>query len=478
MANAPVPDGASRRAWAILAVVGTSNLQMSMALSMIFVVFPDLERSFPDSSSATLSWAVNIFTIVGASTLVLGSAIAVRYGPKRILLAGIALFTLSSIGAALAPAVGVLVAARVGQALGASLTMPSASGIVFGGFPPERRSVAVATWSAVGAIGAALGPSIGGVLIDLGSWRWAFWLNLPMGLVSFAIAALVLPATPSMSSLRLPDALSGALLFFGMATAVLGLVQSPEWGWADVRTIGAIVVGLALLAFVVRRSAHHPRPLLQLSLFRDRTFGFGNLGLFVLSVSFFGFLLTSVVFLTDVWDWSIRRAGLFTTPLFAATALTSLLAGRLGSRFGYGRVLALGGAIWAAGTVWMALAMPATPDSGLWFMAIVVAGLGSGLLWGGMFAVTLSRLPVAALPLGSGLNQTLQNLGNVLGVAVVVTVLGTTTLADRGAFPAVWFASAAATVVAAAVGMRAFAPGAPSTPAAPAARITRSPGAP
>src|SRR5881394_2812853 len=103
MATAPDPDGASRRAWAILAVVGTSNLQMSMALSMIFVVFPDLERSFPHSSSATLSWAVNIFTIVGAATLVIGSALAVRRGPKRTLLTGLAIFTLSSIGAAVAP---------------------------------------------------------------------------------------------------------------------------------------------------------------------------------------------------------------------------------------------------------------------------------------------------------------------------------------------------------------------------------------
>jgi MFS family permease len=378
------------------------------------------------------------------------------------LLAGLAIFTLSSIGAAVAPAVSVLVAARVGQALGASLAMPSASGIVFTRFPPERRAAAMATWSGIGAVGAALGPSVGGFLIDLGSWRWAFWLNLPLGLLAFTAIAVVVPPTAPLSDLRLPDALSAVLLFFGMAGAVLGLVQSPDWGWADVRTIGAIVAGVALLALVVRRSVHHPRPLLRLDLFREPSFRFGNLGLFVLSVSFFGFILTSVVFLTDVWDWSIRRAGLFTTPLFAGTAVTSVVAGRLGARIGYGRVIAIGGAIWAAGTVWMAVAIPSTPDAGLWFAAIVVTGLGSGLLWGSLFAVTLSRLPIPSMPLGSGLNQTLQNLGNVFGVAVVVTILGETVLGDRGRFPAVWLASAIATVVAAAVGIRAVVEPAPA----------------
>src|SRR5881394_1435857 len=121
MATAPDPDGASRRAWAILAVVGTSNLQMSMALSMILVIFPDLEHSFPHSSSATLSWAVNIFTIVGAATLVIGAALARRWGAKRALLAGSGLFTLASVGAAVSPNVASLIACRVVQALGSSL---------------------------------------------------------------------------------------------------------------------------------------------------------------------------------------------------------------------------------------------------------------------------------------------------------------------------------------------------------------------
>ena len=132
----------------------------------------------------------------------------------------------------------------------------------------------------------------------------------------------------------MPDAASSVLLTVGIGAAVLALVQSPEWGWDDARTIASFVVGFALLTAVVRRSLHHPRPLLELALFRDMRFRIGNIALLVFSISFFGFLLTSVLFLTDVWDYSIRRAGLLTTPVFAGTALMSVVAGRVVRRIG------------------------------------------------------------------------------------------------------------------------------------------------
>jgi EmrB/QacA subfamily drug resistance transporter len=445
-----------RRAWSILAATGVTNLQVAMALSMIFVIFPDLERSFPDASSATLSWAVNIFTIVGAATLVLGSALAYRYGPKQALLAGTALFTFGSIAAALAPNVGTLVACRVVQGLGTSLTIPAGAAIVFHEFPLARRGAAVATWSAVGAVGAALGPSLGGLLIDVGSWRWAFWLNLPVGTISLVAAALVIPATPPHPEVRMPDAVSSVVLFAALGALVLALVQTPAWGWDDARTIIALVAGASMLAMVIRRSTRHPRPLLQLDLFRYRFFGVGNLALTVFSVSFFGLLFTNVVFLTGVWDYSIRRAGILTTPIFVATAVMSVVAGRLGQRVGYRAVMIVGGGLWVVGTLWMALGMHAAPNPGAWLGAIVVVGLGSGLLWGAMMAIIISPLPLASMSAGTGLNQTLQNLGNTLGVAIAVTVLGEITVGDRAGFPALWVASAIVAVVAVAAAMGAI----------------------
>jgi MFS family permease len=142
------------------------------------------------------------------------------------------------------------------------------------------------------------------------------------------------------------------------------------------------------------------------------------------------------------------------------TAVTAALAGRLGASRGYRPVIATGGAVWAAGTAAMALVLTDTPHAGRWIAAVAVAGLGSGLMWGSLFAVTLSSLPVPSLPAATGLNQTLQNLGNVFGVALVVTVLGEVAVGDRGRFPAVWVASAVAMVAAAAVGVRALGTGA------------------
>jgi NTE family protein len=192
----------------------------------------------------------------------------------------------------------------------------------------------------------------------------------------------------------------------------------------------------------------HPRPLLQHGLLRDARFGAGNLALLVFSVSFFGFLLSSVLFLTDVWGYSIRRAGLLTAPVFAATALMSVVAGRAAARVGYLSVMIGGGVLWGAGTMSLAIWMPATPSAARWLGAIGMLGLGSGVLWGAMLALSLATLPVDSMAAGASLSQTLQNIGNTLGVAIMVTALGEVAIGDLGSFPRMWAACAVTTAVA------------------------------
>jgi MFS family permease len=383
--------------------------------------------------------------------LVLGAALAGRWGDKRALLTGTGLFTAASVAAALSPGVPLLILCRTGQALASSLVIPSGAALLYREFPLAKRGLAVTSQSAVGAVGAAAGPSLGGYLINAGSWRWSFWMNLPLGLVAFVVVAIFVKEIPARSSDRLPDATSSVLLTGGIGLAVLALVQSPDWGWGDPRTLAALVAGIALLVVVVRRSVHHPRPLLELALLRDVRFRVGNTALFLLSVSFFGFLLTSVLFLTSVWDYSIQRAGLLTTPIFASTAVMAVVSNRATARVGYRAVLLCGGALWATGTLWLALDMGSTPTPGRWLGGVFTLGIGSGMLWGSMLAVSLATLPTDSLAAATGLSQTVQNIGSTVGVALMITVLGTAVLGETGRFPAVWVMSAIATFVAAAI---------------------------
>ena len=437
-----------RRAWTTFAAVSITNLQMSMALSMVFVVFPDLEDSFAESSKATLSWAVNIFTIVGAATLVLGAALSRRWGDKQTLLAGTALFTTASVAAGAAPTVAVLLACRIVQALGSSLIIPSGAALVFHDFPITRRSIAVSSSAAIGALGAAAGPSLGGVIIQAGGWRWAFLLNLPLGVAAFAVVRKYVRHTEPAPELPLPDAVSSVLLSLGVGSIVLALIEAPDWGWLDPFTVGFVALGLALLAVVARRAFVHPRPLLDLVLLKDARFCFGSSALIVFSVGFFGFLLTSVLFLTDVWDYSIRRAGVLTTPIFATTALMSFVSARLAARVGARAVLAAGALLWVSGTVWLALSVTPAPATSRWLPAVITLGLGSGLLWGSLMTASMATLPTSAMAGGMSLSQTLQNIGNAFGVAVMITVVGPLSVGSLGNFPAAWIASAVITTAA------------------------------
>jgi EmrB/QacA subfamily drug resistance transporter len=448
-----------RRAWLILAVVSFSSFQTAMSLSIIFVIFPALTSSFPGSSTAELSWVVNIFTIVSAATLVLGGVAGERFGRKKILIGATAVFSLASAGAAMAPTVGVLIAFRCVQALATAALLPTANTIVMAQFPPSHRGSAIATWSAVGAFAGAVGPSFGGFLIDVGSWRWAFWMNVPIGAFAVLAARKVIPSSgpgvdPADRMAPWPDIASCVALFAGVAGAVLGLVQSRTWGWDDWRTLAALVVGAALVAWVVARSRRIANPLLRLDLLRYEGFSFGTLSMAVYAVSFFGFQFACVRFLTEVWHHSIFEAGLLATPVFVATSITTAIGGRIGERVGYRWVIVAGSIAWAGACVVMSLELGAARDRSLWLIAVSIAGAGSGFLWGSLFPIIMRQLPVELVPSGAGTNQTVQRIGNSLGVAAVVSVVGATTVADADAFANVFLGCAMLMVVVAAAGVR------------------------
>ena len=227
---------------------------------------------------------------------------------------GVSTFLAASVVCGLAPSVEVLVAARVVQAAGAAILVPTSLALLLPEFPLEQRATATALWGATGAIAAATGPALGGVLVEATSWRWVFFVNLFIGLPALIPARRLLHESREEHPGPLSDILGIVLLVAGVGLLSLGIVKGQQWGWGSARVVGSFVAAaLVLTAFLVR-SARHPAPVIELKLLRVRSFAVANAGVFLFALGFYAVLLANILFLTGVWDWSVLKAGMAVTP--------------------------------------------------------------------------------------------------------------------------------------------------------------------
>ena len=247
-----------------------------------------------------------------AALLVLFGRIAERYRRERGFLLGVALFVAASAACGAASSLPMLVAFRVVQAAGAALLTPTSLGLVLASFPPERRHGAVRTWTAVGGLAAALGPVIGGLLVEA-SWRWVFFVNVPIGLVALVVGWRRLPHVPGQPVSR-PDALAALLVTVGVGLLSLGLVKGGTWGWDDARTVATLCVAAAALALFAAHTAWSRNPLIDRALFRLRPFTGASAVAILFSASFGGMLLSRVLWAQEVWHWSPLTTGLSIAP--------------------------------------------------------------------------------------------------------------------------------------------------------------------
>lgn len=439
-----------RHAWATVGVVALASFQVSMTLSVVFVVFVDLEDYFPAASNAELSWAINSFTIVTASTVVLGSAIADRYGRKRLTLIGTLLFAVGSIIAGVAPGVGVLIAGRCIQAIGLASYGPASIALVLEAFPFEKRGLAMGVITMGGGLAAGAGPALGGWIVDTYTWRWAFLAVVPVGLSSLVAGWVVFEESRGEREKRLPDALGSVMLMAGVGSLILALVQSDGWGWGDRRTVAAIVFGVGLLAVLLRRSAQHAYPIVDLEMYRFRSFRAGNAGIAVFAMSFFTMQFAAILFLTDIWGYELDRAGLLAAPFFLTTGLMGPIAGRIVDVVGPRPVVSSGAALWAASILVLWQLIGDEPNLTMWLIVVLVAGTGSGFFWGAAPTLAVEGLDGRRFARASGVNQTLQNIGNALAIALAITLLGDEP--SRGDFSPVFALIFAAGVAASAIG--------------------------
>jgi EmrB/QacA subfamily drug resistance transporter len=407
----------------VLLIVCAGVVMASLDLFIVNVALPQIARELHEPSLGTLSWVLNGYAIVYAALLVLAGRLADRHPRKYGFLLGVAVFTAASAACGAATSVTMLVAFRLVQAAGAALLTPTSLGLVLAAYPAERRGGAVRAWTATGGMAAALGPVAGGLLVTL-SWRWVFFVNVPIGLAALVVGWLRLPEAPGHPGPR-PDALAALLVTAGVAALTLGLVQGGDWGWASARTVGVLAVSLLLVAAFVARCMRHHNPLIDPALFRVRTFSGASLVTLLFSVAFGAMLLSIVLWMQDDWGWSALKSGLAIAPGPVMVPLFSfLVTGRLIARFGPGPVIALGSTAFAAGVAWWALAIGLPPDYPHMLGGMLLTGIGVGLTLPTLMSTAAGSLPPQSFATGSGVVNMLRQVGFAIGVAVLVAVLG------------------------------------------------------
>jgi len=412
-----------QRQWQVLIVTAVAVFMSFLDVTIVNVAFPDIERDFTGASRADLSWILNAYNIVFAALLVPAGRLADLVGRRRMFLIGVTAFVAASVLCGVATSPELLVAARVLQAAAGAILVPTSLALLLPEFAAEKRATAVAIWGATGAVAAALGPSLGGVLVEEAGWRWVFFLNVPIGLLALVPAQRLLRETRDPAGV-FPDAIGTALMVAGVGALALGIVQGSEWGWGSAGVLGSLGAAAVLLPLVVLRSARHRAPVIELGLFRARSFAVANAGMFAFSTAFYALLLCNVLFLTGAWGYSILEAGFAVTPGPLMAALTAPIGGRLSDRFGQ-RLVALPGALlFAAGCALFAAGVDATPAYTSEYLGpTILTGAGVGLSFASWSSAAVAELPPTRFATGSAVVSCLRQIGAVLGIAVLVAVL-------------------------------------------------------
>ncbi|MGH9067995.1 MAG: DHA2 family efflux MFS transporter permease subunit [Acidimicrobiales bacterium] len=407
-----------RAVWAVgitsvaLFMTALDNLVVTMALPVI--------RTHLHTGLAGLEWTVNAYTLTFAVLLLTGAAVGDRFGRRRLFVFGLALFTLASAGAALAPSIGVLVAARAVQGVGGAIVTPLTLTLLSAAVPPARRSLALGVWGAVGGLAVAVGPLVGGAVVQGASWQWIFWLNVPIGIVLVPLARRHLGESRGRA---LPLDLGGvALASLGLLGLVLGLVQGGTHGWTSAPVLAAFAVGAVSLVAFLLRERRARAPMLPLRLFANRTFSAVNLVTVLMSFGMFGSIFLLAQFLQTVQHYSPLGAGLRTLPWTAMPVLVTPLAGAFVDRVGGRRLLAAGMVLQAIGLGWLALIIsPTVPYTAL-VAPFAVSGVGMSLFFVPVASVVLGSVSRVDEGVASGANNAIRELGGVLGIAVLGAV--------------------------------------------------------
>ncbi len=408
----------SRRGWT-LAIVSIGLFMVVLDNLVVSVALPSIRREL-GASIQSLEWTVNAYVLSYAVLLLTGAALGDRFGRRRMFTFGIALFTLSSAGAALARSVDLLIAARALQGVGAAIATPLTLTLLAEAFPQERRGVAIGIWSGISGIAVALGPLVGGAVVQLSSWHWIFWINVPIGLVLVPLAANRLGESYGTS--RHLDLRGLMLASTGLFGIVYGLVQSQSMGWTSPQIIVSLAVGAVLVIGFVVYELRTETPMLPMRFFANRSFTVTNAVSLAMYFGMFGSIFFLSQFLQNVLHNTPLQAGVKLLVWTGATMIVSPLAGFFSERYGSRLFMVTGLALQAIALGWLATEASVTQTYASMIGPFVLAGSGMALVFAPAANAVLSSVRVSEAGQASGATNAIRELGGVLGIAVLATV--------------------------------------------------------
>ncbi|WP_354698717.1 Multidrug resistance protein Stp [Paraconexibacter sp. AEG42_29] len=418
MTSPAPPTQKSRPGWT-LAIVSVALFMTALDNLVVGVALPSI-RTDLGGSLESLEWTVNAYTLSFAVLLITGAALGDRFGRKRMFTLGLGLFTLSSAAAALAPTVDALIAARAVQGAGAAMVTPLTLTLLAAAFPGERRGLALGVWAGVSGLGVALGPFVGGAVVEGISWHWIFWLNVPTGLIAIPLAVRYLTESHGPEAkLDLPGL---GLIAAGLFGITFGIVRGQPLGWTSATVLTSLVGGVLLLAAFLAWEHRTSAPMLPLRFFRSRGFSASSGVAFAMFFGVFGSIFLLSQFFQSAQGYSPFEAGLRTLPWTGMPMIVAPIAGMLSDRIGSRPLMATGLALQAGAITWLSQVASVDVAYGSLVVPFIMGGTGMALVFAPSANAILASVKPEEAGQASGANNAIRELGGVMGVAVLASV--------------------------------------------------------
>ena len=438
-------------------ITGVAMFMAQLDNLVVTTALPSIQKSL-HAGLQGLQWTVSAYTLTFAVFLLTGSTLGDRFGRRRLFSIGLSLFTGASVISALAPDIGVLIAARALQGLGGALVVPLTLTLLSASVRPQRRGLAIGGWGALAGLAIAVGPMVGGAVVENASWQWIFWLNVPIGAVIVPLSRFWL--TESRGPAHRLDLIGNALVSLGLFGIVLGLIRGGSIGWTNAEVLGGFAAGALARAGFLLREARTDHPMLPLRLFHGRSFPLINLASLLMFFGMFG----SIFFLAQtfqlIWGYSPLAAGVRMLPWTAMPMVIAPLAGMLSDRIGGRAIVAVGLLFQAGALAWLAdVTAVSTPYTHL-LPGLVLGGIGNALFFAPIANLVLGSVRRNEEGIASGVNNAIREFGGVLGIAVMGAIFSarggygpTRSLSAaqhfvNGLHPAVWTGAAVLLVAA------------------------------